>query len=346
MQAWQGSPAQAMLEAAADAPAMPSGEWVAVIEREYLDAFIPGGGASVKLAVPRDPASRQQVLELMPQAARRHGMVVARVDALDTRVHMVDEVFHRIAEQVPWQQLSRLMLSTLAEGGGYRAPALEDMGPSTSFLRAAAAGGEDAEMLRGDLRRALGQAVLRDPFMARDFRVAMNHLCRAELTGGEEGNRTREVITDWVTGRNRRIGPVKPYEIFTRIHRGNARHHLESLAHWVRRAGMPGTVVLIDIERLALARNPRDGSRYYTRPAVMDAYEVLRQLIDGTYRLQSLLVVVVAAPELLSAEPGTRGLADYQALRFRVYDEIRDRRLVNPMAALVRLAATAGAAGG
>ena len=88
-----------------------------------------------------------------------------------------------------------------------------------------------------------------------------------------------------------------------------------------------------------MARNPKDGGLYYTKAAVLDAYEVLREYIDGTDRLVNCLIVVVADPEFLDDDPYGRGIGAYEALKFRVFDEVRDRTLANPMAALVRLAA-------
>ena len=47
------------------------------------------------------------------------------------------------------------------------------------------------------------------------------------------------------------------------------------------------------------------------------------------------------APEFLDDSSGGRGVGEYQALKFRVYDEIRDAKLVNPMSTLVRVSSTA-----
>jgi hypothetical protein len=62
---------------------------------------------------------------------------------------------------------------------------------------------------------------------------------------------------------------------------------------------------------------------------------VLRQFIDGADQLTGCMLVVVPAVSFL--EDHTRGLGAYEALKFRVFDEVRDRRFVNPMASLVRL---------
>ena len=94
----------------------------------------------------------------------------------------------------------------------------------------------------------------------------------------------------------------------------------------------------LDLERLAEARRPPLAERhgvYYTKPAVLDAYEVLRQMIDQTDQLRSTLVLAELPPALVLDE--VRGLPAYAALELRVADEVRDRRRANPFASLVRL---------
>ena len=130
---------------------------------------------------------------------------------------------------------------------------------------------------------------------------------------------------------------MKPYSIHNKITRANARLMFESLLQWTRFAGRPGTVIVLDAARLSVARRPDDGLVFYTKAQLLDAYEVLRQFIDSTARLQGCLLVVFPAIEFLDTEPASRGLGAYDALKFRVYDEIHDQRLANPMGALVRL---------
>jgi hypothetical protein len=96
-------------------------------------------------------------------------------------------------------------------------------------------------------------------------------------------------------------------------------------------------VIILDISRVTIPRNPRDDRLFYTKAAMLDAYEVLRQFIDATDRVKACLLIVVAAPDFLDVETTGRGMGAYDALKFRVYDEIRDERLVNPMGALVRI---------
>ncbi len=61
----------------------------------------------------------------------------------------------------------------------------------------------------------------------------------------------------------------------------------------------------------------------------------MRQLVDNTDELSHCCVVAVAAPEFLS--DSNRGVDAYQALKLRIYDEVRDRHRDNPYSSLVRL---------
>jgi len=113
---------------------------------------------------------------------------------------------------------------------------------------------------------------------------------------------------------------------------------LFSLSHWLHVTGKAGLVMALDISRFLEARRPEelDGSLYYSTPAVLDGYEVLRQFIDGTDELQFCLIVVLAPPSFLTPEE-RRGLIAYDALRLRIWDEVRDRQRPNPLSSLIRL---------
>src|SRR5262249_25158250 len=155
---------------------------------------------------------------------------------------------------------------------------------------------------------------------AKDFRIAMMWLCRARLDGGEAGTTQTGQVTEWLTGHVRAVSVMKPYQIFTKINRTNARHLLESLFVWVREAGESGVVILLDITRLTERGKPADASLSYSKSALLDAYEVLRQFVDSTDDLAGALLVAVADEQFLDTAAGSRGLGAYQALQNRIYD--------------------------
>jgi hypothetical protein len=320
---------------------MNSSNWLDFLESEYLASFIKDGGSAIKFAVPlEDDIAATLAFEIKARATQL-GYVVAHVDSGLTRVHMVEQLFFSVAEQIPWRETVQRVVVRLAEAEGYAPPA---PGDALLFHRLADANGLATDFLLMDLRRKLRSKVethvFHDKGLAKDFRVAMTHLALAELAGAQEATMTYGVLTDWLCGRNRVVSAVKPFQIFSRITRGNARYLFESLLVWLAFAGYSGLALTIDISRISVVRNPKDELLHYTRAGVVDAYELLRQFIDGTDRLENCLIVVVPDPDFLDEDVLGRGFATYPALQFRVYDEVRDRSLVNPMASLVRLTGT------
>ncbi len=306
--------------------------WLNFIDREYLRTFVREGGSAVKFAVPLDEAWRREIFDGLTKLAGEAGYLVARIDAAETKVHLADEIFFRTAEQVPWQILSRKFVARLAAESGYQ---WAEDGDEPLYLRLAERNQVDPQMLLLDLKKAIGNKVFKEHRLSRDFRVAMTHLCIAELSGGPDGSTTVSILTDWLTGRNKAVSAVKPYHIFRKINRTTARYFFESMIRWLRVAAYPGLVVLLDARRLMLAHKPDDLSLSYSKAAVLDAYEVLRQFIDGADNLEGFFMVVL--PDFSFLEDPGRGIGAYEALKFRVFDEIRDRNLVNPMASLARI---------
>ena len=311
-------------------------EWLDVVKDEYLDGFISDGGSSLKFAVPMKQDLTSLLKDRFAAESEELGYLVVVVDAGETRVHMLQEIFFRIAEQMDWRQMAKRVVLRLAGEAGYRtetvslrtdAPILEAIGSASAV---------DESLVRLELRNPLFQSVTQNGNMSRDFRMAMTQLCLDEMGGTGRGQEAVPLI-EWLTGVNRRVSSVRRYSIYNSIVRTNARHFLESLLYWVRFVGHSGTGVILDDSRVTLRRNPRDGLRFYTRSAVMDHYELLRELIDGTDHLEGLLMVVLADEEFLDEDIRGKGFSIYQALRSRIADEVRSRTQANPMSTLVRL---------
>ncbi len=313
-----------------------AGEWLGFTQREYLATFLREGGSAVKFAVPLEEGLRDALIDGIADIADKAGYLVVKIHAAETKVHMADEIFFRAASQVPWRTLSQMAIARLAAESGY---AWVEDGDEPLYLRLAAKNGIDPQLLLLDLKKAIGEKVLKQRNLSRDFLVAMTQLCIAELGGGPDGATATGAITDWLTGRNKAVSAVKPYQIYRKINRATARYFFESTVHWLRFAGYPGMVAILDAQRITLApRQPRDERLYYSKAAVLDAYEVLRQFIDGTDRLEGFFLAAI--PDAAFLEDEARGLSAYEALKFRVFDEVRDRNLVNPMASLARIGAS------
>ena len=311
-------------------------DWLHFIRNEYLDGFIDYGGSALKFAVPVKEDLVPLLRDQFARDARDLGYLVVEVDAGVTRVHMLQEIFFRIAEQIDWRRLARLMVLKLCEDLPYEIGGVDTSGDSPILEAISAANDVPESQVALDLRRRLPAAVTQNRGMSRDFRLAMTQLCITEM-GGTAQNHEAVPLIEWLTGVNRRVSSVRHYLIYNGILRTNARYFLESLLYWIRFVGYSGTAIILDTSRVTLRRNPRDGLRFYSRSAVMDHYELLRELIDGADRLDGLMLVVLASEDFLDDDIRAKGFSIYQALRSRIADEVRSRTQPNPLATLVRL---------
>ncbi len=308
-------------------------DWVEHVEQEYLATFVREGGAAIKFAVAAD-GSLGALREAVRRACAQHDYVYVPLDAAELRAHMPQDIFFGLARRLPWRELVRRRILRLVGRLGYAVHGIDPDAAGNVFEAIAAANGLDPTFVFSVARKPIQDEVFRSARMARDFRMAMTHLCLAEGApdGGEYAG---QPLLDWLRGDNTRVGSVRQYDIYASINRTTARYLLESALRWVRDAGHAGTVVLLDNRRVTLARNPRDGVRYYTRAMTMDHYELLREFVDNVDRLAGTLLLVATDEGFLD---GPRSFDIYEALKTRVMDDVHDRRLVNPAAALVRLA--------
>lgn len=319
------------------ANSIPLLDWLDVMESEYLSTFIPNGGASVKFAV-TSGQPKADLYAALEERCEKLGMLLAPLDAAFRRAHMPQDLFHGLASSVDWREAARRMVLKLAREGAYIVDGIDPRSDMNVFEAIAEINSLDHQFVLSNLRPQIQERVYREPLMARDFRVAMSQLCLAEDTRPGETYRGQPII-DWLTGSNTRISSVRPFSIHTPINRTTARYFFESALFWLHHVGHSGTLILLDNSRVTLARNPRDGLRYYTRAMVLEHYELLREFVDSTDRLTATMLVVVTSNEFLEEEAGSRsrGFGIYQALMTRVIDDVRDRNLVNPVASLVRI---------
>lgn len=320
-------------------PEIDATEYAVFLADAYLTGFVADGGAAVKFAVAADGEALAGFGQALAVESERLGFTFVRVDSAQAKISMIQHVFFGVAAQIDWQALARRVNASLAAG------LYEDDGGLMTVARIAESNEVDQTIVRYEMHKRLTTHVLRNYTLAKDFRVAMTQLCLAQLDDDDRGEQSCASILDWLRGDLRLISAVKPMHIYQRIGRHNARAMLVSTARWIRQTGGAGLVVNLDLHALAATRRrdvPED-EIYYTPAALWDAYEVLRQFIDATDEMEGLLVVV-SAPDTLLDDFSNRSLQKYRALRNRIWDDVRDRRHVNPYAPMVRVASRQGGA--
>lgn len=307
-------------------------DWLAVVGRDYLDEYIPAGGAAIKFLVA--DGHDFALIEELAQASRPRNYVTATVDAGETRIDRIEELFWAVARQVPWRDLASVVRRRGFTDLLWGVPE----GTPETFSAIANATGMNQQMLENAMNKWLTTNIFRDYRLSADFRMAMMFLCLEPMKSPlSEATPLETSIIAWLNGELRLISAVKPAQIYQKIARHNARDLFVSLGHWVRSAGQPGVSVIIDARPTGVPTKSQAAtlSHWYTRAQVMDLYEVLRQFIDSMDETENTFITVVLPPALIS--DSKRGMEAYRALQMRIAEEVRDKTHDNPFAALVRL---------
>lgn len=306
--------------------------WLGPIRREYLETFIPEGGAAVQFVV----AAQGRLAALtddLAAAARAAGLTVILVDTAAVRLNLLQGMVFAIAGQLDWDGLIQARLEQLVAAAGYRWP---NPGRRMTIEAVAAGNAIAAPLLRTTMQRHITSTVWDDAGLAQDFRRAMITLLDANLV--DDQDTLRDAVMAWLLGELRSLRAVRDAQIGARIGRQNARAMLVSLCRWVRGCGLRGIVVLLDLRQVLLERREVADGLAYSPAAVMDCYEVLRQVIDDAEQFEGLMLVAFSDPRLVNDNAPRRALSQYTALKMRVWDDVRPHEGDNPLAPLVMIA--------
>ena len=309
------------------------GTWLTPIRREYIETFIPEGGGAVRLVV-ADPDIAAHLRQELAILARPAGLWPIALDAAHVRLHMLQHVFHAIARALDWDTLLQTRLEHLVARAGYAWPR---PGQRMNWTELATHNGVPPPSLLTTLQREINNSVWDDASLAQDFRKAMIALLDTRLADDQDP--LGVAVLDWLRGDLKGLRAVRSAQIGARINRFNARAMLISLCRWVRQCGLHGLLVTLDISQLLLERRAVEAGFAYSTAAVMDGYEVIRQVIDDAEEFHGLLLVVTSDRRMIDGSAPKRDLSQYTALKMRVWDDVRPQGRDNPLSPLVTVAA-------
>lgn len=307
--------------------------WLQRIREDYLTTYIGEGGASVKIVV-ADADVRAQVCEQLRATAASNRLQYAHVDAASRRVHLVQNLFTDIAGQVAWEELATAFLRQALVEKHYRTPA----SGSLSVEDLAEENDEAKDLLIRDIRKVITNRVFRDYALSREFRLGATAMCRGAFDTSVDVQQEASDVRAWLRGSLDRMSALRRIGIFRKVNRNNARQLLFSTSAWIRSAGGGALIATVDISRYAAGKQTTGEGNTYTKMASLDMHEVLREFVDATDDLQGALFVFLTGEQFLTSD--TNGLRNYDALRLRLTDDVRDRRRPNPFAPMVRLRST------
>jgi hypothetical protein len=177
-----------------------------------------------------------------------------------------------------------------------------------------------------EIRLQLNKMFMHNPLMDNNFACAC-----ALLTGGQLGHPlleepSRQALLGWLTGnkdvklptlRGLGLSPV-------RIAKHNARHMLRSLIEIIKMAGYEGLIIAVDDLDILVSCDSLEEIRY-TKQKREDVYESIRELIDEIDTLRNVFFLFAFDRRLI--DDNENGIKSYQALWFRIQNEIQSDRI-------------------
>lgn len=310
-------------------------EWLGLVDKEYLRGFIVKGGAAIKFVVADDAGIAALDAGFARQVAE-HGLVFARVSSAAVKLHMMQDLFFAISRQVDWGADAQRFVEGLFQRQGYQWPS---PGEPVALNEVAEANHMDNIILRREFNQWLTKYLMSNTGMAQDFRIAVMQLCINRLAPAGHGGEAVAPILQWLRGELRLLSPLKSANIYSKITRHNARAMLRSLCRWLTLAGHNGLFLEVDIRQLTRTASVATEGVRYTSGAVMDAYEVLRQMVDDVDLFERFFLVVVADHAFIG-DDRKRSVDAYTALKMRIWDDVRARAQDNPLAPMVVIEAS------
>ena len=311
-------------------------DWMTVVSDDLIK-FVGEGGALVRFAVGDKKADLSSARTALKEQSASSNLYFFDVGASQSRIHYVNDILAAVGEQLDLRSAIASFLFSAAAEEGYEVGDASDFDLNDIARLNSTAPQEILAVLNQQIRRR----ILRDDRLARDVRYALWAATSEVLLGDHYG--TAVSLTErWFTGNASSIRELREFGIVQKVSRYNARAVLRSLFTWLPATGSAGSILYIDGSRLADRINPRDGLIYYTRAALSDVYEVVREFIDGTEHMNSVMIVFGMPKEFLSIDPTDRGFGMYQALQHRV-SPFEEMHFPNPLANLVLLSSNAEA---
>ena len=311
-----------------DVQALPTERWLRVIEQEYFAEYLPAGGAGAKFVI-ADDAAIVRLGQATEALAQRHNMLAVPISAGTVRLHMLQDVFFAVARALPWDTLLQRYIEALFARNGYPWPS---PGDALTMPELAKEFGTAATLLSRSRDQWLSRDLWDDAHLAQDFRAATLRLCLARLE--PEAETLESPVLQWLRGEKVGLPLLRQYDITARISRTNARAMLISLCHFVRKAEASGLLLSLDLRPALRVTSPGEAAVRYSPAAVMDLYEVLREIIDDIEHLPGLFLLCLADQTLVAGDR-RRTLDTYKALEMRIWPDVRPGDRQNPLAPLV-----------
>ena len=290
-------------------------------DNNYMCEYIPQGGSRIQFLTGRRGSGKTHFLEYFLSRAGNYKKVF--FSARNVWIHDFKELYFEVFRQCDMEDCLRRCNENLIRTMGYPPEEVDRDGRFIDYL---AARGNNDPFTKREIRLQLGQMFLQNPLMDNSFAQACGLLAGGQLGHPLLEEQGREALLGWLEGRREvKLKALRSLGLFpARITKHNARHMLRSLVEIIKMAGYDGLVVAVDDLDILVARDSLE-EIHYTKTKREDVYESLRELIDEIDSLRCVFFLFAFDRKLIDDDK--YGLKSYQALWFRIQNEIQSDRL-------------------
>jgi len=279
-----------------------------------LGPYVSAGGSCLKWITGRRGSGKTALLAALRRRAEGLGFRVAQVTSDEVPIGRFDLLYRAVVRQLDPDSVARKAAEKAARDLG--AAWSPDHG--TSLLDALVQAGRPVDAVRSDLQASLD--ILHAPEIMPPVAIALRQMARSHLMGPHP-TELAEISRRWILGEKVSAPERRRCGIRVALDRFAARDVFRSLLTAIRLVGDPGVLLTVDGLEVLLSAS---GSFKYTRLRRDDAYEGIREFIDGLGTYPGLFLVYAGRSEVF-ADPRS-GLPSYPALAMRVVNEVRSRR--------------------
>ena len=288
-------------------------------EENYLSEYIPQGGTRIQFLTGRKGSGKSHLIEYFLSRVKNYKTV--SFSARSVWINDFKEIYFEVLRQCNLEGCLHRCGEIIVSELGFSPDAYS--GSFTDFL---ASQGLNDPITKREIRLQLNKMFMQNPLMDNNFACAC-----ALLAGGQLGHPlleepAREALLGWLSGNKEvKIPTLRGLGLSpVRVSKHNARHMLRSLVEVLKMAGYDGLIIAVDDLDILVSHDSLEEIRY-TRQKREDVYESVRELIDEIDTLRNVFMLFAFDRKLIDDD--ICGIKSYQALWFRIQNEIQSDRL-------------------
>ncbi len=317
-----------------------SREWlVALTSADHLIEHLNSKGSIIKFCVVNSHSDHEELVKRLDNLCDDNRLNLLAVDGSRTDVSAPENIVRFVANGLRTEHSVNAFVRHVWREAAYEN---EDLKP---LMRLAADKDIDKISLNQSFESALRRVLPRSsevdhvPAFNRDFRNALLKLAAITREEGQTSPIRAQLIDGfhtWMTG----MAPahiLKMLGIQWKLRRTNATQILRSVLALAPLNGFKASILHLDLRYVTnteILTTPTPVK--YTKNKRIGTYQWLRELIDQTHLFDSTMIIVEVGPLFLDQSATGPGIGRYDALKFRVLDDITTDR-DNPSSVITKI---------